>query len=768
MGFRLNAYKSTEGLSETLTKKDWKINFSKKTRGLLQYLVNILAREGVAATIAPEVLQAEGIDIISFHNNSDNNLLKLIPKRYKPSIVSSKEIQTNNYFYLLDKAFQNSLREFLVLKDYIRVFNRYIPKNEFLNKTPWKNSFIVQTEIQKSHLIVLVKHRYKFMKNIGHNFMKRKVRVLPTWNQGLLTGPKGNVQEKMDLDETILDYWTWKYAYDFIPSDDLCVNIQFKKEDGTINNWSYPTTCVFEEWKTISLPHFLKKDVNSRVSLNKNFIHALNSGFTFLEVAKTFQGPFKVKDLGYSLHNVSASLHNPEQIVIKEIKDKQIVPFVTHISEVKNHFFRGKQPYSGKLDSPFIVVYPEENDDIVRRFFQYISKTYNMINFGAHFPLNVPELNNGYIATTSSADFKSTIIQLQEKISELEMNPLIYIVLPSDVSTQVYYETRELLFNPLFNDLPVLHPQSVKLSTIDKYFEEIRKGNKNRAYPILHNIVTQSYVKFGGTGTALWILKNPADISINKITPGSTCYAYFDISRRQEYGTKALAFSALTDPYGRFISSGTFPSGSEKLSPAVIYRMFEKILTKVSYFGKRYAAPNFNFQRLVFAKDGKFWDVEAKAIREIIFEGVPNMNKPPLAELLKTRSDLSNKLVIDIISVNKTPKRELYDFDQRSNNYSNPKRGYFITKGNTSLLVASSSTYTVQPLEITLHDHISINNDIPAPSIGQITDEYFRLTYLNWSSLYRLPKLALPQALTQAIGENITMGVDVAESYISI
>jgi len=385
LAFRLNAYKSAERLSETLTKKDWKINFSKKTRGLLQYLVNILAREGVAATIAPKALQAEGIDIISFHNKSDNNnLLKLIPKRYKPAMVSSKEIQTNNYSYLLDMAFQNSLREFLVLKDYIRVFNRYVPKNELLNKNSWKNSFIVQTEIQNGHPIVWIKHRHKFMKNIGHNFKKRKVRVLPTWNQGVLTGPKGNVQEKMVTGETILDYWEWKYAYDFIPPDDLCVNIQFEKEDGTIDNWLYPTTCVFEEWKTISLPHFLKKEVNSRVSLNKNFIQALNSGFTFLGVKTAFLGPLEAKDLKYSIHDVSSSNHSPKQVIIKEFKEDKFVPFITEIFEVKNHFFSKKRPYSGELDSSFIVIYPEESDDIVRRFFHYISNTYKMLHFGQH------------------------------------------------------------------------------------------------------------------------------------------------------------------------------------------------------------------------------------------------------------------------------------------------------------------------------------------------------------------------------------------------
>jgi len=50
--------------------------------------------------------------------------------------------------------------------------------------------------------------------------------------------------------------------------------------------------------------------------------------------------------------------------------------------------------------------------------------------------------------------------------------------------------------------------------------------------------------------------------------------------------------------------------------------------------------------------------------------------------------------------------------------------------------------------------------------ISEIIDEYYRLTFLNWSSIYRKSKLALPQILTQNLGENLTAGVMVPDDMI--
>ena len=48
-------------------------------------------------------------------------------------------------------------------------------------------------------------------------------------------------------------------------------------------------------------------------------------------------------------------------------------------------------------------------------------------------------------------------------------------------------------------------------------------------------------------------------------------------------------------------------------------------------------------------------------------------------------------------------------------------------------------------------------------SIDGIMEEYYRLTSLNWSSLFKQGKYVLPQILTQKVGENIFAGVRVPD-----
>lgn len=45
-------------------------------------------------------------------------------------------------------------------------------------------------------------------------------------------------------------------------------------------------------------------------------------------------------------------------------------------------------------------------------------------------------------------------------------------------------------------------------------------------------------------------------------------------------------------------------------------------------------------------------------------------------------------------------------------------------------------------------------------------DEYYRQTYLDWASVFRQGKYALPQILTQNLGEHISAGVAVPEDMI--
>jgi hypothetical protein len=313
------------------------------------------------------------------------------------------------------------------------------------------------------------------------------------------------------------------------------------------------------------------------------------------------------------------------------------------------------------------------------------------------------------------------------------------------------------LFEKLFDYEPI-KAQALKSETAERL-----------NYYMAANIASQCYVKLGGTGSAMWILNNAADSAIPGIAPGSTCYMCYDISRRRKLKASATAYSALTDPYGRFIMTGTNPVGGEKLTPLTFYDVIIEMIQNVAIFNRRFQeldkARHFDFRRLVFAKDGKiYWD-EARMMEDVILYGIPEEGRDPLAEVLKNKLTLPKKLTIDILGVNKSANRRIYE---RNGGYRNVAEGSGLAlNGVTGLLVSASTRQgTVQPLELTLHRHINLNTKVPEPSIAQMMEEYYYLTNLDWASLFKQGKFALPQILTQNLGENITAGITVPDNMI--
>jgi hypothetical protein len=255
------------------------------------------------------------------------------------------------------------------------------------------------------------------------------------------------------------------------------------------------------------------------------------------------------------------------------------------------------------------------------------------------------------------------------------------------------------------------------------------------------------------------------------VLPGTSCYAYHDVSRRYKLKSSATAYSALTDAYGRYIATGTKPIGGERLTPSNFYNILVELLLKISLFVNKFSVIDetraFNFARLVFAKDGVIFPREAEIMENVIQYGIPDEGKEPITSVLKKNQLLPDDLIIDIIGVNKSPTKRI--FKRRNEYFSNVEEGTAILYDDTCGLLVSSRTHsgTSQPLEISLHSHICLNNaEAPAPHISHIIDEYYRLTFLNWSSIFRKSKLALPQILTQNLGENLTAGVMVPDNMI--
>jgi hypothetical protein len=256
------------------------------------------------------------------------------------------------------------------------------------------------------------------------------------------------------------------------------------------------------------------------------------------------------------------------------------------------------------------------------------------------------------------------------------------------------------------------------------------------------------------------------------VKPGSTCYAYHDVSRRPDKKSAATAYSATTDSYGRYIATGAQPTGGEKLTSSVFHEILTELLRKVSAFHRRQESKGekeFHFKRLVFAKDGKIDWKEQKMMKEVLREGVPSEGKRPISDILSEDSLLPDDMVIDVVSVNKSPNKRV--FTRKGNNFENVSGGSaMLYSDDRGLLVSHKpSQGTAKPLEITAKDHVSLNrDDVPKPSAEHLLREYYNLSYLNWSSIFNQGKYALPQILTQNLGENLSAGIDVPENMAMI
>jgi hypothetical protein len=304
-----------------------------------------------------------------------------------------------------------------------------------------------------------------------------------------------------------------------------------------------------------------------------------------------------------------------------------------------------------------------------------------------------------------------------------------------------------------------------------QYKNVVKLANDN-GYFIGVNTASQVYVKLGKVGSAVWILDEPADAHVPGVEPGSTCYAYHDVSRRPDKKSAATAYSATTDSYGRYIATGAQPTGGEKLTDEVFHSILNELLRKVSAFHRRQETSgekDFHFKRLVFAKDGKIGWKEQKMMKKVIREGVPSEGKRPISEILEESGLLPDDMIIDVVSVNKSPNKRVVTRD--GNGFDNVAGGNAMIYGDESGLLVSHKPErgTAKPLEITANDHVSLNrDDVPEPTAESLLKEYYNLSYLNWSSIFSQGKYALPQILTQNLGENLSAGIDVPENMAMI
>jgi hypothetical protein len=732
-------------------------------RARLQSITRTLCRKGFDTAIAPEEA-AEKFDLVVL--KSDEGKVTGALERYSdlnprvfPFDAFGREV--------VGAAWQNRIRITITSSNLMKTGDRYVMKQDLLDgSTPYKKSYRVQSAIENENLVVWIDARTRIVHPLTDDLIEDadqmgdesevRVRVLPNWTEGVLVGKAGKKARDLEVAHEgrmlgIPEYWRFKHGIDFVDPDDDLLDVHVPSFGRTLQ---YPRSCVFSEYKRgIKLPESLKKEPDERVQLAKDFVRDYLRDVQFLGQKVIFEGPLAPRDLAFEEHQFQ-----PAPAVV--VGSNQETPVDQVHNALKIH-----GPYSGPLNGRVIVIHCGKKDR-TRVGVEAIERAYSRLRLGT-LQLAAEIGDGGYVDTTGekAADFTSTIAALRSRLGEVKERILAFLVLPSAYSSEVYFKARDGLFERVFGTEP-FPCQAFGFESVEK----IVSGHPG-ANAIAANTASQCYIKYGGTGTAVWILKEPADRGIPGIASGSSCYAYHDVSRRPRLKASATAFSAMTDPYGRYIATGTKPVGGEKLSPPAFHDILVELIQKVNFYSQRYEQlqrdeeRRFTFARLVFAKDGIIRDDEAEMMENVIMKGIPEENKEPIPELLRRIPTFPKKLVIDIIGVNKSPNKRL--FNSGGSRFYNVQEGSALAYNEKEGLLISFGTRmgSAQPIEISLKKHLCLNYEepLPTPHVAEIMQEYYLLTNLNWASLFRQGKFALPQILTQNLGENITAGVRVPD-----
>jgi hypothetical protein len=721
----------------------------------LQSIISNLNTNGIDATLAP---RDSGADITVI--NPDQTHLTVVSSTYNSFNPEFHE-ETVATEYEIEEAWKHRVRTHFAENGFLQVGRKYVKINDLLDdSSDFKEAYLIQAEYINGKATISVDPCTRIMESLSKDEINMAdmgddridVQILPSWRSGKLTGYAGFKASEKSFEHngrsyTTPKYWRKKHNIKFVDEDEDMLDVYVPSFDMEL---PYPKSCVFGSYtRGRSLPDSLKKDPKQRVSeaasAVESFFGSMKFGGNeadFSKLTTTSELNFTTTEFG-SAYDFDVRLGDNYKTSVTDLH-----------SALKRH-----GPYADTVDGKYVVI-TSKNGSEIRRGFNELESIYNQLNLG-----NIERCtavgDNGIISVDSqnSNAYANRITEIRSQLDQINSNLIAFVVLPGQES-DVYFQARGKLFERLFGSNPV-PAQGIQYQNI------VKLANDN-GYFIGVNTCSQVYVKLGNVGSAVWILDEPADAHIPEVTPGSTCYAYHDVSRRPDKKSAATAYSATTDSYGRYIATGAQPSGGERLTAVVFHDILNELLRKVSAFHRRQESSGekeFHFERLVFAKDGKISWKEQQMMKEVIREGIPNENKRPIRQILEEDSLLPDDMIIDVVSVNKSPNKRVISRD--GTRFDNVPGGSAILYSDESGLLVSHKPDrgTAQPLEITAQDHVSLNrDDVPQPTTEHLMKEYYALSYLNWSSVFKQGKYALPQILTQNLGENLSAGIDVPDN----
>ena len=768
----LNLFRAKERLPESFPA--WEVSLAgltateaPKRRGQLQAMVTRLVRTGLDACVTPQGVATHS-DILIL--GADGEAIATGMERlsqFQPSIAPIDAVSPG----AIEAAWRNRIRNVLGQQRFLPAGDRYIRSEDIANRTnPNKTAFRIQAAVQDGRPAIWVDPRVRIMTGLDESDIEAaetrtedsnvKVVVLPTWQRGLLIGRLGLSagDQRFTLGSRTVstsDYWKIKHDIDFVSPRDEMLDVLL---EGIGKPFSYPASCVFKAFEPGSpLDREFKKSPDTRINESVRFLGSYLPTVEFLGSRFTFEGepPSSTDEVGFQTHQFP--LGREFEVSVGDNATAQISRL--------QHALKEHGAYAGPLDAALVVVHPGVKP-VAQAAAQQIIDGYAALKLG-NLRVCSDLGDGGYVDTQgqSQMDYVHAIGELRHGAQNCVGLLLALVILPESYTSNVYYQSRDKLFETSSAGaaLPCQFMQTSTARTL--------AGGKSAYYTAV-NLAAQMYVKLGGTGYAIWVLDNPADSNIPGIQAGSTCYAYHDVSRRPATKASTTAYSATIDSWGRYIATWSKPMGGEVLTAPVFYDILMDIILKVAQFNRGEDSPSPGdrhcFQRLLFGKDGMIRPHEALMMQEVIEHGVPDQGKEPFGAVLKKLDSLPDQMVVDIISVNKSPNKRIFE---RNGRYSNVPEGTAISyDANTGLLVSSQARFgSSQPIEISLKAHSLINVDgVSRPHIGQLMDEYYRLTFLDWASVFMQGKYALPQILTQNLGENLSAGVSVPQDMILI
>lgn len=725
----------------------------------VQAIISNLNKMGVDATLAPQDGNGD-ISLIS-PEGKDLDLVRSAYDNFNPEFLERGKASQ----YEIEQAWQNRVRTHLSENGFQKVGRKYVKVDDILDdSSDFKEAYEIQAELIGGNPVISIDPCTRIMEGLSSKEVSRAsnpeesidVQVLPRWKSGKLVGRAGfNACDKSFEyhGESLATpkYWEKKHDIDFVEEDEEMLDVYIPDYDMEL---PYPASVVFGSFsRGRSLPDNLKKNPKKRVSEAAKAIEKYFNSISFAGEDANLSKLTTAKELGYETPSFGSSY----DFDVRLGNDGKTGVNGIHKSLKRNG------PYAGGVSGEYVVITPEDGREI-RSGFEELADIYSQLNLGSISRCSqVGEDGIIEIGSKNSNSYANKITEIRDQLDAIDSDLIAFVVLPGD-DQDVYFQARGKLFERLFGNNPV-PAQAIKYSNV------VKLANDN-GYYVGVNTASQVYVKLGKVGSAVWILDEPADSHVPGVEPGSTCYAYHDVSRRPDRKSAATAYSATTDSHGRYIATGAQPTGGEKLTDENFHDILNELLRKVSAFHRRQETSgekDFHFKRLVFAKDGKIGWKEQKMMKEVIRKGVPGEGKRPISKILDDSDLLPDDMIIDVVSVNKSPNKRVVARD--GNGFANVAGGKaMIYNDDAGLLVSHKPERgTAKPLEITANDHISLNrDDVPEPTAESLLREYYNLSYLNWSSIFNQGKYALPQILTQNLGENLSAGIDVPDDMAMI